>query len=344
MKKREDGRYVKSKNINGKRVFFYSSEPTERKALKDIERQMLEYAEREEKGKTFKEVAEEWEKIHFKTLTNNSLKAYKPALTMAIEEFGSLSIKSITNVDIFSYSQRLVARNLAQKTIKNKLLCVSLILKYALSQRYITTIPYESFSLPKNLKKKKRTAASESDFQKIKGNANGDVGFLALLLACTGLRRGEAFALTPSDIDIKKHLVHVDKTVEWLGQHPRIKDNPKTEAGVRDVPFPDILIDGFKQRLSNSYIFQNDGGTLWTNSQVTRRWDKYIKSIELSITPHQLRHYYCTQLFESGIDVKTAQRWLGHSDIKTTLDIYTHLSEEHINDSKEKIRRYYQSK
>lgn len=344
MKRRNDGRYAKSKNINGKRVFFYSSEPTERKALKDIENQMLEYAEKEERGKTFKEVAEEWERIHFPTLTNNSLKAYKPALKLAISEFGDIPIKDIDNVDIMAYTQKLVSQNFAHKTIKNKLLCLSLVLKYAMSQGYITIIPYSAFALPKNLKKTKRMAATDVDFEKIKENSDSDTGFLALLLACTGLRRGEAFALTPADIDFANHTISVNKTVEWIGQHPNIKNCTKTAAGIRNVPFPDMLIEKLKQRTKNKYIFQNNDETLWTNSQVTRCWNKYTDLIGISITPHQLRHYYCTQLFESGIDVKTAQLWLGHSDIKTTLDIYTHLSNEHIDDSKERIRQFYDKK
>ena len=46
-------------------------------------------------------------------------------------------------------------------------------------------------------------------------------------------------------------------------------------------------------------------------------------------TPHELRHTFCTILFESGIDVLTAQKLMGHSDPKITMDIYTHLSEQH---------------
>ena len=46
-------------------------------------------------------------------------------------------------------------------------------------------------------------------------------------------------------------------------------------------------------------------------------------------TPHELRHTFCTILFESGVDVLTAQKLMGHSDPKITMDIYTHLSEQH---------------
>ena len=46
-------------------------------------------------------------------------------------------------------------------------------------------------------------------------------------------------------------------------------------------------------------------------------------------TPHELRHTFCTIMFEAGIDALTAKEQMGHSDIQTTLSIYTHLSQRH---------------
>ena len=51
-----------------------------------------------------------------------------------------------------------------------------------------------------------------------------------------------------------------------------------------------------------------------------------VQKIE-NITPHMLRHAYATILYDVGVDIKTAQRYLGHADVQTTLKIYTHLSE-----------------
>ena len=60
--KRADGRWCKSKTINGKKVYFYSNEQTEKKALRDIENQMITYTGEMQKGKLFKDVASEWER------------------------------------------------------------------------------------------------------------------------------------------------------------------------------------------------------------------------------------------------------------------------------------------
>jgi site-specific recombinase XerD len=95
-------------------------------------------------------------------------------------------------------------------------------------------------------------------------------------------------------------------------------------------------LEDLKETLNQKYIFENDQHELMHNAQVTRRWNALKRETGIECTPHQLRHSYATMLFDAGIDVKTAQTWLGHSDIKTTLDIYTHLSEKRQSQSFEK--------
>ena len=77
MKKRPDGRYCRKIKINNKFVFFYSSEKTEKQAARDIERQLLEYREKDKNGKTFAAVAAEWSDDHFPELEHNTLKQYR---------------------------------------------------------------------------------------------------------------------------------------------------------------------------------------------------------------------------------------------------------------------------
>ena len=59
-----------------------------------------------------------------------------------------------------------------------------------------------------------------------------------------------------------------------------------------------------------------------------KRWARYIKGIDVNITQHQLRHAYSFLLYRSGIDVKTAQYLLGHSNYATTMNIYTDFDKE----------------
>lgn len=74
-----------------------------------------------------------------------------------------------------------------------------------------------------------------------------------------------------------------------------------------------------------------------TNSACTMAFRRYQKESGVAVTPHQIRHGYATALFESGIDAKTAQALLGHAQISTTMDIYTHVREEALAEAAEKM-------
>lgn len=203
------------------------------------------------------------------------------------------------------------------------------IFNFAFEREYIEKNPCDLVKLKfkKSAITPKREAATKDEEDIIK-NVGDDVpfGFFAKFLLFTGCRRGEALALTPQDIDFDNNTVSINKTVEWIGNNPKIKPTPKTEAGIRIIPLPDILIPELKKRSKQKYIFQNEDHGLMHHSQVARHWNALRRETGIRCTPHQLRHSYATMLFDAGIDVKTAQRWLGHTDIKTTLDTYTHLS------------------
>lgn len=340
--KRSDGRFCKTVTINKKRTYFYSAESTVRKAERDIEKQLIEYKQKEEKGKTFKEVADEWEKIHFPTLTNNTLKGYSAGLKDAKREFSERYIKDISYMDIDRYMQDLILKKYAAKTVKNRMLVVSLIIKYAMSQSYIDRNICLGLKLPKGLKKTTREAATDEEVKIIENNIfKFKIGLLAYLITITGLRRGEACALTPADIDINEKTIKITKTVEWIGNSPHIKNSPKTEAGNRILPVTDKFCEYVKPFLNQKYIFLNEKGEPLTHGNLTRWWDELRKSAGIKSTPHQFRHWYCSQLFFMGIDVKTAQYLMGHKDLQTTLKVYTHLAETYKNQQIEKVRNHF---
>ena len=340
MKRRADGRFQKRITLpNGKSKLLYSSAKSEREAIKDFNRQMLTLEAEHKKSMNFDHVAEAWAGERFPTLQNNSLKLYRPCKKEAINYFGDVPISEISALRIKSYLDMLHDKGFAKKTVKERYAVLKQIFNFAIEREYIEKNPCLTVKIKfsKDAASEKREAATAEEENIIKKLSN-DVpfSFLAKFLLFTGCRRGEALALTPQDIDFENKTVSVNKTVEWLGNKPQIKTQPKTAAGNRDIPLPDILISELLKRKKQKYIFQNQKGELFDNSQVTREWNNLKKEAEINCTPHQLRHSYATMLFDAGIDVKTAQRWLGHTDIKTTLDTYTHLSESRQTQSTDK--------
>ena len=141
--------------------------------------------------------------------------------------------------------------------------------------------------------------------------------------AQAGLRRGEALALEYSDIDRAAGVIHITKSVEFIGNTPQIKA-PKTAAGYRDTVLLDILADAIPLEESG-LLFPGTDGKLMTKTQYRKRWARYCAAIGQDLTAHQLRHGFATILFEAGVQDKDAQELLGHSSIVVTKDIYTHI-------------------
>lgn len=330
MKKRKDGRYQKRITLpNGKSKLIYSSANTEREAIKDFNRQMLMFEAERQRSMNFNCVAEAWADERFPTLQYNTISSYKACMNEAVKYFGDVPVSEITSNNIKAYLDTLVKKSYAKKTIKERYAILKQIIFFALEHEYIEKNPCALIKLktPKSAITPKREAASSDDEKTIK-NLSEDVtfGFFAKFLLFTGCRRGEAFAIMPKNINFENKSLSIKNTVEWIGNTPRIKECPKTDAGVRDIPIPDILVPGLLKRKEQKYIFENETHDLMKHSDIDKYWDALKRETGISCTPHQLRHSYATMLFDAGIDVKTAQRWLGHSDIKTTLDIYTHLS------------------
>lgn len=159
-----------------------------------------------------------------------------------------------------------------------------------------------------------------------------------------GVRRGEALALTRGDID--KNYVNIDKQYTYPKSSKAVLDEPKTEAGTRQIKIPRALKELFEKHgvyelkhPDDLLIYAPLGGPL-SYSQFRHRWRSFIHSAlgeDTDITPHCLRHNYATLLYEAGVDVLTAQKYLGHEDPETTMRIYTHLSEKAKKKSDNKI-------
>ena len=169
------------------------------------------------------------------------------------------------------------------------------------------------------------------------------------ILFNTGLRISEFCGLTLSDIDFQKKRIRVDHQLQRTRDMEYIIEKPKTESGERYVPMSQQVIECFQRIIRNRKKPQKepmiDGYTgflfLDKNGQpmVALHWEHYFKHIlnkynsiykvQLpKITPHVCRHTFCSNMAKSGMNPKTLQYIMGHSDISVTLDTYTHLKFE----------------
>ena len=167
---------------------------------------MLAYTEKLEKGKTFIEVAEEWDNKHAPTLAVQTYARNKSLIRYAKEYFGTQLIKSITPNQINNFLDSRISLGFASKTISNQLSVLNTIFKYACINNYIQINPCQYITVPRGLPKSKRRIPTEEEINIIKNSYDVEFGLLAYFLLYSGLRKGEILALTYGDIDRKNKL------------------------------------------------------------------------------------------------------------------------------------------
>lgn len=322
--RRADGLYEATRTDprTGKRIHFYGHSPRE------VDRKIMEYTTAAEQGRLFSVVADEWWGEIYDTVAASTLKGYTAAYHRALDEFGDDPIRQVTAQQIRNYLKRLVRDGYTTKTVKTYLQVIRQICEHGVTcDSYdLDYNPCARVTVPEGKSSTRRLAADPADEKKIRDNP--DVWLCPYLLMYTGLRRGEALALTWADIDLESMSIHVTKSVDYslAKNRPQIKP-PKSAAGSRSVPILEPLLRVLrKYGGSTGYLFSDDGGiSPMSEGRFAERWQRYCDALNISVTPHQLRHSYATMLHEQGIDLKTAQYWLGHSTAAMTQDVYTHL-------------------
>lgn len=331
MTRRKDGlwqqQYTVTENGKKKQKYFYG------KTKKEVLDKIRAYEASAAAGRTFGEVAEDWWEEAEPQLAYNTTKGYRPALRRAVEEFGEDNIRELKPLDISRYIRRFVKEtHAADKTARTQLMVINLICRYAVESGDLEYNPARDITVPKGLEKKPREIASDDDIAKVKASTDCTFGMFAYWIMYTGMRRGELLALTWDDVDVEECTISISKSVYHVDNKPYIKQ-PKTAKGIRTVPLLNKL--GAKIKPAKGLVFPDPAtGGIMTNMHFQSLWDKYASESGISCTAHQLRHAYATMLEENDVSEKDAQYLLGHAQISTTKDIYTHIRET----KKEKIK------
>ena len=170
---------------------------------------------------------------------------------------------------------------------------------------------------------------------------------ICLMLGC-GLRRGEVCGLLWKDIDFVNSVLHVRHTVVLNCGIEQFRDVTKTDAGIRDIPIPQWLLEILQEehRTSTSkFVTSKLDGSHHTQGSWRRLWDIVVhreidsatpndkhtdcpRVLDFHCHPHQLRHTCITRWVEDGLDFKEVQYLAGHSTIDMTLQVYAHYDKK----------------
>lgn len=178
------------------------------------------------------------------------------------------------------------------------------------------------------------------------------------ILLGTGMRISELCGLTISDLDFERRRIRVDHQLVRTREGQRYIEKTKTECGCRYIPMSDEVYESFYNILSKrkkmkkevmidgyaGFILLDKNGNpkvaMHIQKVVQRLREKYNEEniIPLPhITPHVFRHTFCTNMANAGMDLKSLQYLMGHSDASVTLNVYTHNSYEKAEESMAKI-------
>lgn len=193
---------------------------------------------------------------------------------------------------------------------------------------------------------------------------------LACLMLYSGIRISEALGLTWDDINMEEKTININHQMLCRNLNGKLvqycEDNTKTSNGSRIIPMndfayksvieqkknwlsckkdPDFNLDGY----SNFVFLSFRTGRVVRHAVIRRLFRKLVREyngkrdIQLpTISPHILRHTYCTRLAEAGTDLKTMQYLMGHSDINTTMEVYNHVDRNRLEKETQKINDLHQ--
>ena len=226
---------------------------------------------------------------------------------------------------------------------------LSFIFESAVENQIIPLNPAKKLQMPR-CEKGSRRSITDDELKHFMSCYEKDSAYLLfyIMLKC-GCRPEEAINLTGNDIDHKNQLLHIRGT--------------KTKNSDRYVPIPDELYAVIKAVKSSEPISPNRDSKKHSRSSYIRLYEHLRRDMNISMgcetyrnalippfplaedfVPYCFRHTYCTDLCKARIDVRIAQKLMGHANISITADIYTHTDMDDIKDAGEKLNLYLTSR
>ena len=239
---------------------------------------------------------------------------------------------------------------LSECTVEGVHACLCGILSDAMEGGFLSHNPAWRTYKYSGKKKKKQNVADEETTQKLIAALEEESikyeTYFKLIIA-TGMRRGECCGLKWCDVNFKEKSIHICRNVVKVTGEDIIVKEPKTASGDRYVYFSAEMASLLKEyrkfceqetetyderKLSaDDYIFRRHGMELpMTPSSFTWRFKLILKKHGLpeGLNVHSLRHTAASLMIAGGADVATVSGLLGHSQVSTTLDIYTHAFDD----------------
>lgn len=330
-KDKERNTYYFVTRVNGKQI--------KRRGFKTKKEALLAEAQIEDEGlvedvETFEFIANEYLEWYKKRRKESSYYKIESIVRVhLITYFGSKELQSIRQRDIIKFQDGLIESGAAASHIKKIHTTLSAIFKFAIKNEYTKENPAQIVGNVDLKEEKHVNYWTLDEFKAFIKHVDDDLYYaLFMVLYYSGMRKGELLALTWADIDFDNHTINVDKT-----DYNRKITTTKTAASRRKILMPKFVMDLLaKLKLAQSVYYQQEPKMTYvvfgefhesiSTTTLDRRFEKYVKEAEVKkIRLHDFRHSHASYLINKGAIVSMIAARLGHSDVATTLNTYSHL-------------------
>jgi integrase len=289
---------------------------------------------------TYQEYVEQWFGTKKHSICSQSVKVYDNCLRKRILPIlGKYALSKVTILLIQSFIDSLKEEGLSNSTIKKYLEIIRNSLEHAVDFNLIPTNPAIKVKLPKSNRKEMKVWNREES-NRFLDKAKYDPCFIVFQLALsTGMRQGEILGLRWKDINLEKGILNIQQTLSQDGK--TFIAGAKTKSSIRAVNLSGSTLKHLRERriniakdklkygplyIDNDLIASTQHGTPLNPANIRRSFGRIIKQANLpKIRFHDLRHTHATLLLSQGVNIKVISERLGHSNIKVTLDTYSHV-------------------
>lgn len=249
------------------------------------------------------------------------------------------------------YDEELIQNKISAKTLRNINSMIHRSLKKAVRLEIIDKNPSDYVELPQIINKEIDIITDEEEAKLKNAIKDEEFGIGILVALYTGLRLGELLGLKWCSLDFDKRILRVTHSlgrqavqdgVNMKSKTILVLQEPKTQNSKREIPLNKLLVEelieykkrqqekyGFNINLNRDFILSKKYMNPVDPRSFQNFFIKILKKAEIrKVKFHSLRHKFASKAIETGVSDKVTSKLLGHSDVTTTLNIYTHISDE----------------
>lgn len=365
--KRKDGRWCGA-YYDEKYIRHYVYGKTQKEVKQKLNKKRDEKPAEEWQNITFQEWIEEflvnYKKNEIKITTYEGyIRIYRKHIKDS--QIGKTALNQVTTEILQRYYNDKLNDGYNSKTVRSIGIVIGAALNMAVKLKMLSENPNRYTSIPKKKKYEASVLSAEEVARIVKEAKEEELYPIVVTTVYTGMRKGEVMALKWENVDFQKRRIYIKNSLCKIdGDQPDEKGHrharyeilePKTKESIRMVPMLDEVYDALmlqkerqetdKQRYREIYldqglVFADPCGDYLPQRQFMDKYHAFLKKYRITdIRFHDLRHTFATLLIESDVSMKVVQELLGHSTITTSMDIYTHVSDEKKEQALDQLRQ-----